>query len=77
MLTLYTAIGSLRFVNNGTGNSVPTVINGHREHRLSEHELLLWSCLAFQILQIHELESVYQARLKARVCLKAWVFPTT
>lgn len=66
MLTLYTAIGSLRFVNNGTGNSVPIVINSHREHGLSEHELLLWSCLAFQILQIHELESVYQTRLQGK-----------
>lgn len=63
MLTLYTAIGSLRFINNGGTRSVPTIINSHQEHGLCEHELLLWSCLAFQILQIHELESVYQTRL--------------
>lgn len=63
MLTLYTAIGSLNF-RNCNGKSVPMVINNRQEYGLSGHELILWSCLAFQILQIHELESFYQTRLK-------------
>lgn len=57
MLTLYTAIGTLKFVKNTNGKSTPMVLNNHQEFGLCDHELILWSCLAFQILQIHELES--------------------
>ena len=64
MLTLYTAIGTLKFVKNTNGKSTPMVLNNHQEFGLCDHELILWSCLAFQILQIHELESAYNVRLK-------------
>ncbi|MFW5647303.1 MAG: hypothetical protein ACOCMX_08415 [Acetivibrio ethanolgignens] len=64
MLTLYTAIGTLKFVKNTDGKSTPMVLNNHQEFGLCDHELILWSCLAFQILQIHELESAYNVRLK-------------
>ena len=64
MLTLYTAIGTLKFVKNTDGKSTPMVLNNHQEFGLCDHELILWSCLAFQILQIHELESAYHVRLK-------------
>lgn len=64
MLTLYTAIGTLKFQKCSNGKSLPTVVNNDREYGLSEHELLLWSCLAFQVLQIHELEEAYEYRLK-------------
>ena len=53
MLTLYTAIGSLKIKRDEMGNPVPVVINNQQEYGLSEHELVLWSCLAFQILQIY------------------------
>lgn len=76
MLTLYTAIGSLNF-RNCNGKSVPMVINNRQEYGLSGHELILWSCLAFQILQIHELESFYQTRLKNSSFPKAWDSPIT
>ena len=56
MLTLYTAIGTLKIKRDAVGKPVPVVINNHQEYGLSEHELILWSCLAFQILQIYELE---------------------
>ena len=63
MLTLYTAIGSLKIKRDAMGNPVPIVINNRQEYGLSEHELVLWSCLAFQILQIYELEKAYTRRL--------------
>lgn len=63
MLTLYTAIGRLKINRDGIGNPVPVVINNRQEYGLSEHELVLWSCLAFQILQIYELEKAYDKRL--------------
>ena len=63
MLTLYTAIGSLKIKRDEMGNPVPVVINNQQEYGLSEHELVLWSCLAFQILQIYELEKAYSKRL--------------
>ncbi len=64
MLTLYTAIGTLKFKKCPNGKSLPTVINNGQEYGLSDHELILWSCLAFQVLQIHELENAYKFRLE-------------
>ena len=56
MMTLYTAIGNLKIKRDEMGNPVPVVINNRQE-------LILWSCLAFQILQIYELEKAYAKRL--------------
>lgn len=55
MLTLYTAVGTLKFQKTTGGKSIPLVINDGQEYGLSDDELLLWSCLAFQILTLHEL----------------------
>ena len=49
MLTLYTAVGTLKFQKTTGGKSIPLVINDGQEYGLSDDELLLWSCLAFQI----------------------------
>ena len=65
MMSLYTAIGVLKFQHNFNGNAQPIVLNNHQEYGLSEHELILWSCLAFQILQNHELKSAYESRLQS------------
>lgn len=64
MLTLYTAIGHLKLKKNANGNPVPMIVNGPHEYGMCEHEMVLWSCLAFQILNFHELESAYDARLQ-------------
>ena len=64
MLTLYTAIGELKFKKNTNGKPVPIVINNHQEYGLSMQELILWSCLAFQILTYPELQAAYQYRLQ-------------
>lgn len=59
MLTLYTAVGTLKFQKTTGGKSIPLVINDGQEYGLSDDELLLWSCLAFQILTLHELQDAY------------------
>lgn len=59
MLTLYTAVGYLKITYHTDGTPYPVIINNGREHSLSEHEMAIWSSLAFQILQIHELEARY------------------
>ncbi len=62
LLTLYTAVGTLKFQKTTGGKSIPLVINDGQEYGLSDDELLLWSCLAFQILTLHELQDAYTLR---------------
>lgn len=64
MLTLYTAVGILRFQDSIKEHKTPTVINNQQEYGLTEEEFFLWSSLAFQIRQIHELQSAFSERLK-------------
>lgn len=64
MLTLYTAVGILRFQDSIKEHKTPTVINNRQEYGLTEEEFFLWSSLAFQIRQIHELQSAFSERLK-------------
>lgn len=64
MLTLYTAVGILRFEDSLKNHKTPIVINNHREYGLREEEFILWSCLAFHIRQIHELHTAFSERLK-------------
>ena len=59
MLTLYTTVGYLKMTKTAEGIPTPAIINNGQEYRLSEHELTIWSCLAFQILHAHELEQLY------------------
>lgn len=51
MLTLYTAVGILRFQDSIKEHKTPTVINNRQEYGLTEEEFFLWSSLAFQIRQ--------------------------
>lgn len=64
MLSLYTAIGYLKFEKGTNDKPMPMVVNNNQEYGVSDHELLVWSSLAFQILQIDELEAEYNRRLK-------------
>lgn len=41
MLTLYTAVGILRFEDCLKNHKTPIVINNHREYGLSEEEFIL------------------------------------
>lgn len=62
MLTIYTAVGTLKFEKNVQGNPVPVIINNGREYGMAKEELMVWSCLAFQILTYPELEELYRHR---------------
>lgn len=66
MLTLYTAVGSLQFVNVN-GKPVPHVINNQKEYGMSKEEFLVWSCLAFQILTYPELERLFEKTVQTPV----------
>lgn len=55
MLTLYTAVGILKFERTN-GKPVPYIINNQKEYGMSKDEILVWSSLAFQILTYPELE---------------------
>ena len=46
MLTLYTAVGILRFQDSIKEHKTPTVINNRQEYGLTEEEFFLWSSLA-------------------------------
>ncbi|MDD2980958.1 MAG: cell division protein [Hespellia sp.] len=66
MLTLYTAIGQLTTRHNLTKDLTPLVLMNQEEYALSPHELVLWSCLAFQILTKSELRERYEAGLRTQ-----------
>ena len=68
MLTLYTAIGTLKPAHNKDKKNYAAVINYGQEYGLSEHEFVLWSCLAFQILNIHELADTYISKHQTNKC---------
>lgn len=53
---------NLKISKTTGGKSIPLVINDGQEYGLSDDELLLWSCLAFQILTLHELQDAYTLR---------------
>lgn len=74
MMSLYTAIGVLKFQKGSNGKPIPIVLNSNQEYGLSDHELILWSCLAFQILQIHELRTAYESRLQSAGAKEAMPF---
>lgn len=76
MLTLYTAVGTLKFQKTTGGKSIPLVINDGQEYGLSDDELLLWSCLAFQILTLHELQDAYTLRQIQKEGPKGFILPT-
>ena len=58
MLTLYTAVGSLKF-EKVNGKPVPYILNNQKEYGMYKDELLVWSCLAFQVLTYPELEQLF------------------
>ncbi len=76
MLTLYTAVGTLKFQKTTGGKSIPLVINDGQEYGLSDDELLLWSCLAFQILTLHELQDAYTLRQIQKEGSERLILPT-
>ena len=50
MITLYTSVGRYELRKNENGEKQPIVKVDQKEMALSREELLLWSCLMWEIL---------------------------
>lgn len=64
MLTLYTTAGHLALRKGQNQRNYPVVLINKQEYALVPEELVLWSCLAFQILTFDELKTAYQEGIK-------------
>ena len=59
MITFYTTVGTLVLRERADHTTYPIVRVGSQDYGLTPEELVLWSCLTFQILNIEELKTAY------------------
>ena len=59
MITLYTAVGRYELRKNESGEKQPIVTVDQKEMALSREELLLWSCLMWEILTKEEAKTYF------------------
>ena len=59
MITLYTAVGRYELRKNENGEKQPIVTVDQKEMALSREELLLWSCLMWEILTKEECKNLF------------------
>ena len=59
MITLYTAVGRYELRRNENGEKQPIVTVDQKEMALSREELLLWSCLMWEILTKEEAKTYF------------------
>lgn len=59
MITLYTAVGRYELRKNDNGEKQPIVTVDQKEMALSREELLLWSCLMWEILTKEEAKTYF------------------
>lgn len=59
MITLYTAVGRYELRKNENGEKQPIVTVDQKEMALSREELLLWSCLMWEILTKEEAKAYF------------------
>ena len=52
MTTLYTAVGRFELRTDGSGNRYPVVIVSEKEHMMDIHDMLIWTCLAWRVLEL-------------------------
>ena len=63
MMTLYTSVGVLK-LHKSDDKSYPTVSNSGREHVLDQLEMLIWSSMAFQFLNLLETRQIFEQQLQ-------------
>jgi hypothetical protein len=63
MTTLYTSVGRLELRADGKGRR-PIIRVAGKENEMNIHEMLVWTCLAWRVLDLAQLEELY--------CQKAW-----
>lgn len=59
MITLYTSVGRYELRKNENGEKQPIVTVDQKEMALSREELLLWSCLMWEILTKEEAKTYF------------------
>lgn len=64
MITLYTAVGRYELRKNENGEKQPIVTVDQKEMALSREELLLWSCLMWEILTKEEMKTYFLKKAK-------------
>lgn len=63
MIRLYTAVGRFELQKDGNGRKQPIVIVNQKESALSREEMVLWSCLMWNIMTKEEVGESYEKRL--------------
>lgn len=74
MITFYTTVGTLVLRERADHTTYPIVRVGSQDYGLTPEELVLWSCLTFQILNIEELKTAYLAGLEKQKMTSAATF---
>jgi hypothetical protein len=64
MTTLYTAVGRFERRSDRSGNRHPVVIVSGEEHIMGIHEMLLWTCLAWRVLELSQLTPLYEQKVR-------------
>ena len=59
MITLYTAVGRYELIKNENGEKQPIVTVDQKDMALGREELLLWSCLMWEILTKEEVKTYF------------------
>ena len=68
MVKLYTAVGRYELKNEGNGKKQPTVTVNLKEAALTLEEMLVWSCLMWNIMTKEEIKTAFREKaLKADV----------
>lgn len=62
MIRLYTAVGRFELQKDGNGRKQPIVIVNQKESALSREEMVLWSCLMWNIMTKEEVGESYEKK---------------
>lgn len=63
MIRLYTAVGRFELQKDGNGRKQPIVIVNQKESALSREEMVLWSCLMWNIMTKEEVGESYEKKV--------------
>ncbi len=64
MTTLYTSIGQLELRTDSEGNRHPVIIASKKEQAMGIHEMLVWTCLAWRVMNITQLQELYYQKAR-------------
>lgn len=64
MVRLYTAVGRYELKDEGNGFKQPNVVVNLKESALSRKEMILWSCLMWNIMTKEEAKKAFEEKAK-------------